>query len=352
MRFGGSSEATGVAGDSAALLDPDSGDVQSETAVGATPLDIVSDGSAAWTLDADSQTISRVSPDGGRALTKAPGVTAASLALGGGLLWAAQVRVGDSGERVGVAALDPSTLTIRDQRLLPGIGDQYGEAPTILYANGAVWISGPDDLLRKVNPFSLEVIDSVRLHESVLDLAAGMGSIWATVGGNTVLRIDPDNLRAETSRPLSTPEAGPIAVGASSLWVTDALAGHVWRIEPGPRPETHTISAGSAAVGIAFGDGAAWVANPIEGRVVRIDAETEEVLEFELGNAPVAVSVAPPGVWTAVVAGGGRSIAPAPELEGLETLPAGTCGAPVYGGSGSPDLLVVVDFRCRDRTPL
>jgi len=344
VALGGSGEATGVAGDSAALLDAESGRVESETAVGATPLEVVSDASAAWTLDADSQTISRVSPDGGRALTKASGVTPTSLALGGDLVWVAQVRNDESGRRVGVAALDPSTLTPRRQRLLPGVRAQYDEAPTIEYAGGAVWISGPDDFLRKLSPFSLEVIDSVRLPGPALDLASGLGAIWATVGGNTVLRIDPHSLHAEKVVTLSTPEAGPIAVGASSLWVTDALAGHVWRIAPGPRPETHTISAGNGAVGITFGDGAAWVANPIGGRVVRIDAETEEIREFELGNAPVDVSVSPQGVWAAVVAGGGRSIAPAPKLEGLEALPAGTCAAPVYGGSDPPDLLVVVDL--------
>ena len=86
--LGGSGEQSGVAGDSAALLDPDDGHVQTEVAVGATPIDVVSDASAAWTLDGDAQTISRVSPEGGRALTKAPGVTATALSLGDGELWA------------------------------------------------------------------------------------------------------------------------------------------------------------------------------------------------------------------------------------------------------------------------
>ena len=44
LAFGGSSEPSGVAGDVAALLDLQSGDVRSETAVGATPLDVGSNG--------------------------------------------------------------------------------------------------------------------------------------------------------------------------------------------------------------------------------------------------------------------------------------------------------------------
>jgi len=343
LLLGGGGEVGGVAADSAALLDPGSGKVVREFPVGATPLAVVSDASAAWTLDGDAQTISRVPAAGGPVLTKAPGVTATGLALGDGLLWVSHVRHSANGYRAGVAWLDPATLTLRDKRFLPGVGSGgYGENPTILYANGAVWVSGPGDFLRKLNPFSHKILATARLGEPAFGLAFGLGSIWATAGRG-VLRIDPGTLDVSKRFPLSTPELGAIAVGGSSVWVADS-SGLVWRIDPGPPQRTHTISVGHAASGIAFGDGAVWVANPIEGRVVRIDAETEAVRAFDLGNAPVGVSVAPAGVWTAVVAGGGRSIAPAPKLEGLETLPAGTCQTPVYGGSGKPDLLVVVDL--------
>ena len=106
----------------------------------------------------------------------------------------------------------------------------------------------------------------------------------------------------------------------------------------------HTVAAGLSATGIAFGDGALWVASPVDGKVFRIDAATEEVRSFELGNAPVDVSVAPAGIWTAVTAAGGRTVEAAPKLEGLETLPAGTCDSAVYGGSGRPDALIVADL--------
>jgi hypothetical protein len=127
--LGGSSEQSGVAGDSAALLDADDGHVQTEVAVGATPIDVVSDASAAWTLDGDAQTISRVTPQGGRALTKAPGVTATALSLGDGELWATYVERNSAGTRVGVAALDPSTLTEHRRRALAGIGPDFLDNP-------------------------------------------------------------------------------------------------------------------------------------------------------------------------------------------------------------------------------
>ena len=349
--LGGSSEQSGVAGDSAALLDPASGHVRSETAVGATPLDVVSDAAAAWTLDGDAQTISRVSPDGGRALTKAPGFTPTALALGGGELWASYVERGDSGVHLGVAELDPSTLTPRSQRLLPGTGPPFGDNPPILYADGAVLVGGPTDEIRKLDPVSHKVLRAGRLGTPAGALAFGLGSIWAT-NGRGVLRIDPDTLKVTQPIPLATPDSGPIAVGASSVWVGDPLTGTVWRIQPGPPVQTHTIAAGLSASGITFGDGALWVASAVDGKVFRIDAKTEDVRSFELGNAPVDVSVAPAGVWAAVAAGGGRTIEAAPKLEGLETLPAGTCDTAVHGGSAEPDFLIVSDLPMQLEAPV
>jgi branched-chain amino acid transport system substrate-binding protein len=243
-----------------------------------------------------------------------------------------------------VAALDPATLTPRDQRLLPGGGETARDNPVVVYAGGAVYVSGPEDLLRKIDPVSLRVRGTVRLGGPVLGLAWGLGSIWATVGGRPLDRIDPKSLRVTQRIQLPSPEPAPVTVGAGSVWVADNLAGLVWRIDPGPPPQTHTISAGLAAAGIAFGAGAIWIANPIEGRVVRIDAASEQVRSFDVGNAPVAVAVNRSGVWAAVTNGGGRSIAATPELGGLKTLPTGTCRAPVYGGSGNPDFLIAADL--------
>ncbi len=341
--LGGSGEQSGVAGDSAALLDADDGHVQTEVAVGATPIDVVSDASAAWTLDGDAQTISRVSPEGGRALTKAPGVTATALSLGNGELWATYVERNSAGTRVGVAALDPSTLTEHRRRALAGIGPDFLDNPPVLYADGAVWVGGPDDRLRKLDPLTLQVRKTVRLGTAAGSLAAGLGSIWASVARG-VRRIDPVTLEVTQRIPLATPEVGTIAVGASSVWVGDPLSGTVWRIQPGPPLQTHTVTPGLSASGLSFGDGALWVASAVDGKVFRIDAETEAVRSFELGNAPVDVSVSPAGVWAAVTAGGGRTIEATPTVAGLETLPAGTCDTAVHGGTGQPDFLIVSDL--------
>jgi branched-chain amino acid transport system substrate-binding protein len=112
------------------------------------------------------------------------------------------------------------------------------------------------------------------------------------------------------------------------------------------------VRVGLGASGLAFGRGAIWAAGGVDGQVARIEPASEAVKTFPVGNAPQAVSVSSAGIWTAVAPGGGRSIASAPKLGRLETLPAGTCSAAVYGGSGHPDSLIVSDLPMqRDDAP-
>ena len=342
---GNGSSPGGVAGDSVGLLDATSGKILGQFPVGATPVDVISDDSAAWTLDADAQTISRVEPEGDRPLTKSPTVAPTGIALGGGSLWVAFVRRVRKGTRVGVAALDPSTLALKDQTVLPVVGPkEFFDPPQVAWAGNAVWLSGPLDLLRRIDPESLAVTDTLRLPDAPVDLAVGLDSLWATAAKGAVIRVDPKKHRIVERLPVATPSLGALAVGAGSLWAADPLAGLVWRIEPGPPRRMHTVRVGLRASGLAFGQNALWAAGGVDGRVARVDPVSEAVESHDVGNAPQAVSVSPAGVWTAVAAGGGRSIAPAPKIKGLEALPAGTCSAPVYGGLGSPDALIVSDL--------
>jgi branched-chain amino acid transport system substrate-binding protein len=214
----------------------------------------------------------------------------------------------------------------------------------VAYAENAVWVSGPFGLLRRIDPRSLEVTQTIQLPDAAIDLAVGLRSLWATAAKGVITRVDPRKPRIISRIPIATPSLGPVTVGAASVWAADPLAGLVWRIDPGPPRQMHTVRIGQGASALAFGRGAVWAASGVDGRVARIDSKSEAVESFPVGNAPQAVSVSSAGVWTAVAPGGGRSIAEAPKLGGLETLPAGTCGTAVYGGSGRPDLLIVSDL--------
>jgi branched-chain amino acid transport system substrate-binding protein len=345
IKRGGNGEPAQAAGDSAALLDPESGDLRKQFPVGATPIAVVSDDSAAWTLDADGQTISRIDPDAERPLTKAAPGTPTGLALGGGYLWVAFVQRNRIGYRAGIAALDPTTLAVRgDPTLLRGIGPNPGDPPAVAFSGGAPWVSGPLDLLRRVDPDSHGVTATIRLKDGAHALADGLGSLWATAGRDSVVRIDPKKGRILKRSHLPTPGVGALTVGAGSVWVADPFAGVLWRIRPGTSVQTNTVRVGLGASGVTYGRGAIWVAGAVDGQVARVDASTEKVTTFPIGNAPLAVSVSPAGIWVAVAAAGGGSVASTPELLGLETLPAGTCTSAVYGGTERPDALIVSDL--------
>ena len=341
---GGGDELQEAAGNSAALLAPATGKLIDQFPVGATPTAVVSNDAAAWTVDADGQTISRIDPNGDRPLTKAAPGTPTALALGGGLLWVSFVERDDRGTRAGIAGLDPSTLAPRLRKLLPGVGENSGEAPSVLYTDDAPWISGPLDRLRRIDPDTGDVTAEVRLGEPAIGLATGLGSLWATVGRNEVVRIDPTAARKIKTISLQTAGVGAVTVGAGSVWVADPLAGVLWRISPGPPVQTHTVRVGLGASGLTYGDGSIWVASAVDGRVARVDATSEEVTTYAVGNAPQSVSVSAAGIWTAVASGGGNSVTTTPELGGLATLPPGSCSNPVYGGSGRPDALIVSDL--------
>ena len=244
--LGGSSEQSGVAGDSAALARPRRRPRPKRDGGRGHPLDVVSDASAAWTLDGDAQTISRVSPDGGRALTKAPGFTPTALALGGGELWASYVERGDTRRALGRggarsldAALPPPPA------LLPGTGPPFW---TTLRSSTPTALSGsavPTDDIRKLDPVS----------HRVLGTAAGSGrrrALWLRSRldlGDERSRCAAHRSRhaeSHTANPPGHAGVGPIAVGASSVWVGDPLTGTVWRIQPGPPLQTHTIACRSS----------------------------------------------------------------------------------------------------------
>ena len=95
----------------------------------------------------------------------------------------------------------------------------------------------------------------------------------------------------------------------------------VWRIEPGPQPESRSIDVGAGVTYVAFGDGAVWAANYVDGTVSRIDPRTNEVKQIPIG----AVQSLAAGAGSAWVSTAGRPTA--------GTLPASVCGAVDSGGA-------------------
>ena len=254
---------------------------------------------------------------------------------------------------LGVAALDPSTLTPRSApRFCP---EQARPSETTLRSSTRTAPSGwavPTDEIRKLDPVSHDVLRTGRLGTPAGALAVRSR---LDLGDERTRRAAHRSRHAEshTANPPGHaglgPDRGRCIIGVGRAIRSPGRCGGSSRALPCKRTPSLPVS---PRAGITFGDGALWVASAVDGKVFRIDAETEDVRSFELGNAPVDVSVAPAGVWAAVAAGGGRTIEAAPKLEGLETLPAGTCDTAVHGGSADPDFLIVSDLPMQLEAPV
>ena len=138
----------------------------------------------------------------------------------------------------------------------------------------------------------------VPLGTSPSSLAAGDGSVWVTnANAGTVSRIDPTSRALVETIPVgSAPSA--VAVGEGAVWVSNNLSQTVSRIDPAVDRVVQTIPVGNAPDGVAIGDGSVWVANSSDGTVSRIDSVNGDVVgTIPLGAGATDVAVGQGAVW-------------------------------------------------------
>jgi ABC-type transport system substrate-binding protein len=91
-----------------------------------------------------------------------------------------------------------------------------------------------------------------------------------------------------------------MAAGASAVWVTNADAGNVSRLDPDAHSVSQTIDVGHGPDGIAVGEGGVWVVNSLDGNVSWISLTTNrEVKRIRVGNGPSGICVGGGAVWVA-----------------------------------------------------
>jgi YVTN family beta-propeller protein len=91
-----------------------------------------------------------------------------------------------------------------------------------------------------------------------------------------------------------------LAASDTAIWVHNAVAGTLVRIDPRTNKLVTTIPVGHGSGGVALGEGAVWVANPEEGTVSRIDPQTNRVVatvKIAPQRVVQAITVSPGAVW-------------------------------------------------------
>ena len=241
----------------------------------------------------DANAVGLINPETGRIEAEVPvGATPSHIATGAGSVWVTNAD-GDNVSRIDLAKREVmQTIPVRSQ------------PSGIAFGNGAVWVANSlDGTVSRIDPATNTVVDTVSVGNGPASLVSVAGLVWvANTGDGTITRIDAASGKPRKPLPIAAAE---LAVGAGTVWASEPAANRVVRVDPASGVVVHAIPVGNGARGLAFGGGAAWVANSLDGTVSRIDPTTNSVTEtIPTGNGPAAVVVGAGSAWVSNQFGG------------------------------------------------
>jgi len=209
---------------------------------------------------------------------------------------------------IGLVEIDPATDQVLQRIRTPG------PPSSAVLANGALWIGDPTGV-EKVNPKTGQLLSHIPITGGVPGGIAGNSSdgLWIAnpvVEPFALSKIDPyRETVTEQLRLPRRPTAGPyvgegfvwLVVGANTIFKINPADGKVVDRIPYSFPRLNTANAAAA------GGGAFWIADPHGlapgaglkfGVVVRIDAQSDRMLQLAVRNAN-EVAVSGGAVWAA-----------------------------------------------------
>jgi branched-chain amino acid transport system substrate-binding protein len=333
-------------------LDAADGSVRRSISTGRTPGAIAVRDGVAWVLDADAQTVLRMS-ESSRVETFSTGATPTDIAAGTDSIWVANGGPLKQAQFVGpvataVARLDPTTGTGRGSTKLPSRGGALSNLVEnhVAAQGGAVWAVTPDFAVVRIEA-ATGAITARSPAVPAAAIAAGPAGVWVLGVDGTVARLDERTARPIVRTKVPASSVGSIAVGEDAAWVTSPSDGTLWRIGAGGRPTVGAIDLARGVSDVAAGRDAVWVANPLTGTVTRIGAETAAVERtVELEGIPRSLTLDRETVWVALVA---DPTASRSESGGLHAFPATTCER-VLAAKGESDVLIVSDLALQGGT--
>jgi DNA-binding beta-propeller fold protein YncE/tRNA A-37 threonylcarbamoyl transferase component Bud32 len=232
------------------VLGEDGPAVSEPIEVGTPPLRVAAGAKAVWVTSEKDGTLTRLDPDTGEVLAvRRLGRGISGIAIGGKWTWATNSRRGE------LLRLDP-----RSGRVLKPI-DVPGRPGPIALGAGRVWLADQ----------------------------SGRGITAVNAEGGEVYR---------RGLPPQAP-ALRLAYGAHGLWVTNAEAGSVRRLDPVSLVAGEPIRVGRGPAGVTVADGFVWVANSRSGTVSKVDPALRDVVSLEVGGHPGGIDAGTSAVWVA-----------------------------------------------------
>jgi YVTN family beta-propeller protein len=283
-----------VRGNAVGIIDPVSNSVVGEIPVGQRPGPLDFGAGALWVANLDDETVSRIDPGRRTIAGNIPiGAALTDLAAGASAVWALSTSPAPK-----LAQIDPrfdnvaGTIEIRS---LPG------GSGGVAVRGGDVWAAPAFGLLSRIDSRTGRIVATAEAGGSPTRIAVSRDAVWiADADAGAVMRIDATNL--VTTIPVGR-RPSAIAVGEGAVWVAASLDDSVARIDPDRGAAIATISVGRAPSGVAVGAGAVWVANSGDGTVSRIDPKRNEVVAtIDVGGSPSDIAVGAGTVWVSVQA--------------------------------------------------
>jgi DNA-binding SARP family transcriptional activator/streptogramin lyase len=312
---GGTAGLRGVARDSVGVIDPGTGKIVGQIAVGSSPTRVAAGPDGLWVVNQGDATVSRIDYRTHAVRTISAPETPTAVAAGADAVWllsgspiggtdptagpAEISKIAETpsvsvlatvplGSQVGndfedpvaagpgaVWAADPGVLTRINAETLRKTGRYPVVSSTpqaIAVADGSVWVLDEDGLIR-VDPRTGEIVARIQAGVQPVGLAAAGGAIWVVsrsgqsytqgamgqIGHSTLTDVDPTTNTATTTIELpGRPTA--VAAGGGSVWVSDDPGKAVIDVDARTGRIRRIVYLGSRPEGIAFADGRVWVA--------------------------------------------------------------------------------------------
>jgi DNA-binding SARP family transcriptional activator/ABC-type transport system substrate-binding protein len=222
-------------------VDPRAGKVQSTLGLGIRPSGLAIGEGFVWVTDGNSPTLVQIDPRSDVPANHFPLPQAGTNQTSSVLVAAGSVWVGHGGLNPGayVERIDPETGKVLHQ-----FGILGGEATSLAYADGAVWVaSAPAGELRKIDVRTNSIaLPTIHLRQKTCCVAAGGGYVWAGVNpDHTIWKLGEDGKLLKT---LQLPaRIASLTYADGALWVAEGEGGTVVRIDPtSDRKRTYTIA--------------------------------------------------------------------------------------------------------------
>jgi hypothetical protein len=298
---GGGAPVIRVPASSLALLDPGDGDVAATARLGGPPTAVATDTRGAWAATAN-RTLVHVSPTGSVTESFGVGFAPVDVATQGSTVWAVSRGYLRRVARLRLGGLTSYSLAARETR-----AGQSGRELHVVADAGGAWVGDGDNAIYRLDGANARLVamapDGLGSQHGG-ELAIGAGSVWVSDASHdgVVTRLDAitGGEIAAITLPLDAVSNGPATFGDSALWTVSRGERTLWRIDADANTISQTVRLGIGTTGLAYGDGSIWAVNGNDKTLLRIDPEAARVKKtWRFTRAPVAVAASARRVWVA-----------------------------------------------------